>query len=419
MNQKLFSKNFIILLIGQSLSMFGNNIIRFAISLYILEETQSASLYGIVTAVSYIPTILFSPFGGVLADRCNKKKLMIILDSSYCAIAIIMGSLFQRQGNFFLAASLLLILSVVSSFEGPVSSACIPLIQHSENLTRANAISNQISSLSGLIPPFLSGILYGIIGSSRFHTLMYLCAVFFFLAAGMELMLIIPQAPSTKYFTITETIRLDLCAVLHLIFKERKYIGETMLINGLMMFLVTPYLSIGTTYLISVKLHLPAFWNGTAQTTAGLAAILGGTFATLIAKKFQTKNLHLLLMAMGASFFLLLPAMSTNMISQTAFLLVCLTSVLVLFFANTAGVFILSGMQKACPKTMIGRLMAVFNTLNNLTLPIGIWTHGILYEKCEKHLPCLFGAIAVLTIGTAALGKRVYAQLQKTEDVYL
>lgn len=368
MNQKLFSKNFIILLVGQSLSMFGNNIIRFAISLYILEKTQSASVYGIVTAVSYIPTILFSPFGGVLADRCNKKKLIIILDSSYCAIAIIMGSLFQKQGNFFLAASLLLILSVISSFEGPVSSACIPLIQHSKNLTRANAISNQISSLSGLITPFLSGILYGIIGSSRFHTLMYLCAVFFFLAAGTELMLNIPQAPLTKYFTITETIQLDLRAVLHLIFKERKYICETMLINGLMMFLVTPYLSIGTTYLISVKLHLPSFWNGTAQ---------------------------------------------------TAFLLVCLTSVLVLFFANTAGVFILSGMQKACPKTMIGRLMAVFNTLNNLTLPIGIWTHGILYEKCEKHLPCLFGVIAVLTIGTAALGKRVYVQLQNVEDVYL
>lgn len=77
MNHELFSKNFIILLIGQSLSMFGNNIIRFAISLYILEETQSASAYGIVTAVSYTPTILFSPFGGVLADRCNKKNLTL------------------------------------------------------------------------------------------------------------------------------------------------------------------------------------------------------------------------------------------------------------------------------------------------------------------------------------------------------
>lgn len=77
MNHELFSKNFIILLIGQSLSMFGNNIIRFAISLYILEETQSASAYGIVTAVSYIPTILFSPFGGVLADRCNKKSIFL------------------------------------------------------------------------------------------------------------------------------------------------------------------------------------------------------------------------------------------------------------------------------------------------------------------------------------------------------
>lgn len=47
-------------------------------------------------------------------------------------------------------------------------------------------------------------------------------------------------------------------------------------------------------------------------------------------------------------------------------------------------VFILSGMQKVCPKNMLGRLMAVFNTLNSLMLPIGIWLHGILYETWEK-----------------------------------
>ena len=54
MIKKVFSKNFIFFLAGQTLSMFGTNIIKFAISLYILEVTASAAIFGWITAASYI-----------------------------------------------------------------------------------------------------------------------------------------------------------------------------------------------------------------------------------------------------------------------------------------------------------------------------------------------------------------------------
>lgn len=156
MDEKMFSRNLIFLLIGQMLSTFGNNMIRFAISLYILEITKSAAIYGTVTAISYLPSFLLSPLGGVLADRGNKKRLMVLLDGSYCIVTMFMGTIFQKQGSFVLVCSLLIMLTMLSSFEEPVSSACILLIQNSRNLTRANAVSNQVSALSGLLAPFLS-----------------------------------------------------------------------------------------------------------------------------------------------------------------------------------------------------------------------------------------------------------------------
>lgn len=52
------------------------------------------------------------------------------------------------------------------------------------------------------------------------------------------------------------------------------------------------------------------------------------------------------------------------------------------FLANAAGVFILSVMQKACHKNMLGRLMAVFRVCSNIALPIGIWMHGVISYKC-------------------------------------
>lgn len=156
--------------------------------------------------------------------------------------------------------------------------------------------------------------------------------------------------------TVVEIIRGDLSDILKLVFKDKKYIGEAMVLNGSLMFLVTPYLSIGMTYLISIKLQLPAVWNGTAQVITGIAVIL--------------------------------------------------------LLANMAGVYIIAGIQKACPQSMLGRLMALFNACSNLILPIGIWVHGIIHEKYVSHLHFIFLTISILTILTAIKGKSVYFKLQ-------
>lgn len=326
MNKHLFSNNFLLLLCGQAFSMFGNNVIRFSISLFILESTESAAIYGTVTAISYIPSI---------------------------------------------------ILSMVSSLEEPVSSTCIPLIQDKSYLTKSIAISNEISSLSGLVTPLLAGILYSAIGGKNLHYIMYLCTALFLSVAGIELFLKIPKPKMENQNTVVEIIRGDLSDILKLIFKDKKYIGEAMVLNGSLMFLVTPYLSIGMTYLISIKLQLPVVRNGTAQVITGIAAILGGIASAIISEKFQTENLYQFLIALGASFIILILALHGTHSPITSFLLISLTSAAILLLANMAGVYIIAGIQKACPQSMLGRLMALFNACSNLILPN--WNMGTWY----------------------------------------
>ena len=67
-------------LIGQIISLFGNTILRFALPLYLLNKTGSASLFGVVSACAFIPMILITPIGGIIADRVNKRNIMVILD---------------------------------------------------------------------------------------------------------------------------------------------------------------------------------------------------------------------------------------------------------------------------------------------------------------------------------------------------
>ncbi len=66
MNQKLFSKDYTMVVIGQIISLFGNAIIRFALPLYLLNQTGSSSLYGTVTAFAIIPAIILSPWAELL-----------------------------------------------------------------------------------------------------------------------------------------------------------------------------------------------------------------------------------------------------------------------------------------------------------------------------------------------------------------
>ena len=84
----LFKRDFTLVVIGQIISLFGNAILRFALPLYLLRETGSSALFGMVTACSFAPMVVLSMIGGVLADRVNKRNIMVGLD--FCTAVLIL-----------------------------------------------------------------------------------------------------------------------------------------------------------------------------------------------------------------------------------------------------------------------------------------------------------------------------------------
>ena len=83
----LLDRDFLLLVAGQGISLFGNMMLRFAMSMWVLDETGSAASFASILAVSIVPTILLSPFGGVLADRVNRRTIMVALDALSAALA--------------------------------------------------------------------------------------------------------------------------------------------------------------------------------------------------------------------------------------------------------------------------------------------------------------------------------------------
>lgn len=157
MDQKLFSKNFTLVVIGQIISLFGNATLRFALPLYLLNLTGSSALYGTVMACAFIPSILLSPVGGIVADRVNKRNVMVILDF-FTAAVILVFFLLMDGGNIvvLLTATLMLLYGIAGAYQ-PSVQASIPALVAPGNIMAANSMINTISSFSSLTGPVLGG----------------------------------------------------------------------------------------------------------------------------------------------------------------------------------------------------------------------------------------------------------------------
>ena len=150
------------MILGQIISLFGNAILRFSLSLYVLEVTGSAAVFGTILAVSMIPTVLLSPFGGVLADRLPKQKIMTILDFVTAGLIVFYDAVYGSAGNLAAVTIFMILLTLIQAFYQPSVQASIPLLASQEQLMAANGIVMQVQALAGLLGPILAGMLYGL-----------------------------------------------------------------------------------------------------------------------------------------------------------------------------------------------------------------------------------------------------------------
>jgi len=73
-------KGFFIIWLGQLMSAIGSGLTAFALGVYVFQKTQSATSFSLIILFSFLPSFILHPFGGVLADRFDRKNMMIIGD---------------------------------------------------------------------------------------------------------------------------------------------------------------------------------------------------------------------------------------------------------------------------------------------------------------------------------------------------
>lgn len=220
MKRTLFTRNFMLLILGQASSLFGNFILKLALSMYVLEVKGSVAVFAGILSIATIPTILLSPFGGILADRADKRKIMVALDT-LTGISVLCAALLLTAHNALVViGALLVMLSVLGAFETPTVQACIPTMLAGDNIIRGNAVVNQIASVSYLIAPMLGGLLYAAVG---LRPVMYASIICFFLTALLECFIQLNFQRIEKKGNVFRSIGRDFSESMQFIFKEQPY----------------------------------------------------------------------------------------------------------------------------------------------------------------------------------------------------
>ena len=144
MKKNGFSRDFTLVVIGQIISLFGNAVVRFALPLHLLNISQSPALYGLVSALAFLPLLIMSPLGGVIADRVNKRNIMVVLDFTTAGI-ILLFLLLSRQVNLvtLILVTLILLFSISGLYQ-PSVQASMPFLVPEEKLVQANAMINTV-----------------------------------------------------------------------------------------------------------------------------------------------------------------------------------------------------------------------------------------------------------------------------------
>lgn len=415
--QHLWHKSFKLVIMGQSISVFATAILRFSLSLYILDITQSATIFGIITALSIIPMVLLSPIGGVLADRFNKKKMMVMMDFFYGCLAILLFLAIQLDSGLVIYAFLMILLSVVSAFETPVVQSSIPIIQEKEHLVQANAVVNQIAMLGNFIGPILAGILYSVMDVTK---IFIISSCLFFLAAFIENFIVIPFTASIDKKGLLSIIKEDIKDCWQFLKVKEPTILKTIFFAATISFFVSGLQMIGVPYIIRLVLSLSSNYVGINEGMLALAGVLGGILAGTKITKVSLDKFYLV--AILTSMILLLTSGIFGFFTETMIKFVGMTGLFMLMqmVFTIFSILILSSIQAKTPTHLLGKVMSFVITITMCSQPIAQFVYGGLFEKVGGNVAFVFlgTSICLLFIGFWAKIniKEPSLQLKTTEE---
>ncbi len=187
---------FTIVWLGQIISVLASSMTGFGLTIWMYQQTQSATAMGLMHVAFITPFLLLSPFAGVMVDRYNRKMMMMVSDLAAGLSTVALLALFATgHMQYWYLYIAQIINGIGNTFQWPAYSAAISTMVSKEQYGRANGMMSLVEAGPGVLAPLLAGALLPIV---KLTGIMIFDVVTFLLAIGALLIVFVPQPPRTE-----------------------------------------------------------------------------------------------------------------------------------------------------------------------------------------------------------------------------
>lgn len=166
MFRSLRVRNYRLYAAGQLVSLTGTWMQRVAQDWLVLELTNSGTALGVVTALQFLPSLLLGPVGGVLADRYDKRKLLLLTQSGMALVALVLGILdVTHLVAYWQVLALAGALGALSAIDMPVRQSFVVEMVGKDDLPNAVGINSSIFNFGRIAGPAVAGVLITAVGT--------------------------------------------------------------------------------------------------------------------------------------------------------------------------------------------------------------------------------------------------------------
>ncbi len=392
-NQNTF-RNYIIFWSGQLFSLLGSMVVHFMVTWWIQKETENPFFLALSMFFYFLPMIIATPIAGVLSDRINRKKIILIVDSLQAFVTFILILFFiLNYTAIWLIFIFIAIRSVFQGFHQPTVSSVIPIMVPKDKLSRINGLNFLFSGLVQLIGPALAAALSLFLD---FHQILWIDIFTFFIALIPLLIIKIPSVVSKESATSKEkkSFFKDFKEGLSLLTSVPVLITIVILAMFLN-FLIQP-LAVLMPYYVNT-IHGGNITEYAIVSISISAGTISGAIITTIKKKWNRKILSsflgITIFLMGYAYLAFIPTGFFIMMIIGLFFMGINLPIINTIFQTIE--------QTIVPPDKIGRVMSIDQTLSMIIKPVGLILTGVLSVPLGVNNLFLYCAIIGIAITLA------------------
>jgi DHA3 family macrolide efflux protein-like MFS transporter len=376
---------FLTVWVGQAFSLFGSELVNFALVWWLAETTGSATVLGLATMVALLPQVVLSPFAGALVDRWNRRVVMMVADG-LIALAVVVLALLYRLGStqVWHVYGLMFIRSALGIFHWAAMQASTPLMVPDRHLARVAGLNQTLYGAARIVTPPLGALL---LAAMPMELILAVDVVTAMVAIGTLFLVSVPQPEGASTTRGATAVLADMRDGLRFVWGWRGLViilGMSAVLNlllnpafALLPILVTRHFRGGATELA---------WMESAM---GIGVLLGGLTLSVwggFKRRVITAMLAGVIMGVGMLVVGLTPAESF-LVGTGALFVVGLMNPII-----NGSLF--AALQGTVPANMQGRVFALVISTSSAMSPLGMVLAGPVADALGVQVWFVAGGLA-------------------------